>query len=332
VGYPKLDPKAVIPDESTDSTLQRLMSVRRMKQRLAPDENRSEKLKEACRDFEAVFINKLWKQMRASVPKDGYLHSKEEDMYVSMFDWEMSRKMSSAGGIGLGDMLFEQLSQTLKAAGSSSGGVPPRVPPGVPVNRGLDAAETGNSRSVEGVAAGEPDPEQNLMRKVDALADDVVERLGGGEARTRAPLAPGYREADFPRVDWPTDGNDAGAMRRIDPSGGGEAGLAFNAGKNAEARAVMDGRVVHAGRSEGLGETVVLEHPGGFRSIYGNLHSSLVSEGEVVRAGRKIAELSGMERQNQPELHFELLKNGRKMDPEELMQRFQASRITGKIA
>lgn len=332
MGYPKLDPKAVMPDESTDSALQKLVAVRRMKQRLAPDENKSEKLKEACRDFEAVFINKLWKQMRSSVPKDGYLHSKEEDMYVSMFDWEMSRKMSSAGGIGLGDMLFEQLSQTLKAAGSSSGGAPPRVPPGVPVNRGLEAAEAPNSRPVEGAAPGEPDAEQNLMRKVDALADDVVERLGNGEDGPRAPLAPGYREAEFPRVGWPTDGGDTGAVRKTAPAVGGEPGLAFNAGKNAEARAVMDGRVVHAGKSGGSGETVVLEHPGGFRSVYGNLHSSLVSEGEVVRAGRKIAELSGMERQNQPELHFELLKNGRRMDPEELMQRFQASRITGKIA
>lgn len=74
------------------------------------------KLRKACQDFEAVFIGQMWKQMRSSVPKEGLLHSKEEENYVSMFDQELSVKMARSGGIGLGDMLYANLSERLTLA------------------------------------------------------------------------------------------------------------------------------------------------------------------------------------------------------------------------
>ncbi len=71
-------------------------------------------LKAATQNFEAVFISKLWKDMKSTVPKEGYLHSKQEDMYMSMFDREFAENMAKAGGIGLADMIYEQLSEKLK--------------------------------------------------------------------------------------------------------------------------------------------------------------------------------------------------------------------------
>ena len=52
------------------------------------------RLRKVCQDFEAVFIGQIWKQMRSSVPKEGMLHSKEEESYLSMFDQELSLKMA----------------------------------------------------------------------------------------------------------------------------------------------------------------------------------------------------------------------------------------------
>jgi len=86
-----------------------------LKQRLTGDSgDREKQLREACEDFEAVFISKLWKGMKSTVPKEGYLHSKQEDQYMSMFDREFAEKMSKSGGIGLADMIYDQLSQKLK--------------------------------------------------------------------------------------------------------------------------------------------------------------------------------------------------------------------------
>ncbi|QJB57363.1 rod-binding protein [Pseudodesulfovibrio sp. zrk46] len=86
-----------------------------LKERLSGNSGDNEKeLRKACQDFEAVFISKIWQGMKSTVPKEGYLHSKQEEQYMSMFDREFAEKMSRAGGIGLADMIYDQLSQKLK--------------------------------------------------------------------------------------------------------------------------------------------------------------------------------------------------------------------------
>lgn len=91
-----------------------------LKERLSSEPEEKEQLRKACRDFEAVFIGKLWEQMEKSVPQEGYLHSKQEAMYKSMFNHEFSQSMAEAGGIGLADMLYDQLAQKLKQASSDT--------------------------------------------------------------------------------------------------------------------------------------------------------------------------------------------------------------------
>ncbi|MCG8530166.1 MAG: peptidoglycan DD-metalloendopeptidase family protein [Desulfovibrionales bacterium] len=76
----------------------------------------SAKLREAVEGFEAIFIQKMWQQMRKSVPKSGMFKSRDEKMWQSMYDQELSIKMSRSGGVGLSDMLYRQLSETLGEA------------------------------------------------------------------------------------------------------------------------------------------------------------------------------------------------------------------------
>ncbi|SIO39263.1 peptidoglycan DD-metalloendopeptidase family protein [Halodesulfovibrio marinisediminis] len=73
----------------------------------------SAKLREAVEGFEAIFIQKMWQQMRNTVPKSGMFKSREEQMWQGMFDQELSVKMAQSGGIGLADMLYKQLSEKL---------------------------------------------------------------------------------------------------------------------------------------------------------------------------------------------------------------------------
>jgi len=111
------DPVAIARIMQTDAVRQKLQ-VDQMRRKLAPGSTEEQRLKESCDGFEAIFLGKLWQQMRKTVDKDGYLHSKEEEAYVGLFDQEMSMKMARAGGMGLGEQLFEQLKQRLTEAGS----------------------------------------------------------------------------------------------------------------------------------------------------------------------------------------------------------------------
>jgi flagellar protein FlgJ len=72
---------------------------------------RQEKLKKACADFESLFLNYMLKSMRSSVPQDGITNKSEESkMFTSMFDENMANEIASSGGLGLGDILWRQLS------------------------------------------------------------------------------------------------------------------------------------------------------------------------------------------------------------------------------
>jgi peptidoglycan hydrolase FlgJ len=73
-------------------------------------------LRSACKKFEAVFMGKIWKQMRKGVQKSEYLNNKYEDQYTSMFDKDFSEKLADGGGIGLADMLYQQLRAKLDDA------------------------------------------------------------------------------------------------------------------------------------------------------------------------------------------------------------------------
>lgn len=74
------------------------------------------KLKKACQEMEAVFLNMLLKSMRATVPKSESNGSgMQSDTMQSMFDMEMTRNMAAAGGTGLADMMYRNLTRVAAA-------------------------------------------------------------------------------------------------------------------------------------------------------------------------------------------------------------------------
>ena len=67
-------------------------------------------LQDACREMESLFLSYLLKEMRATVDKSGFISGgKAEEIFTSMLDVELSKKMSNAGGIGLSSILLRQL-------------------------------------------------------------------------------------------------------------------------------------------------------------------------------------------------------------------------------
>ena len=73
-------------------------------------------MEKVARDFESVFVNKLFQSMRKGVPKSGLLDSSAMKMYQSMMDQEMAKLMSKGKGMGIGEMVYKDLSQLDKVS------------------------------------------------------------------------------------------------------------------------------------------------------------------------------------------------------------------------
>lgn len=124
-----LDASALVPSESGAAEQSRrelqakLAGIGGLGGRKLTPEAREKKLREACEGFESVFIQKMWQEMRNTIPKGGLMHGKEERFWQDMYDQELSKSMTSAGGIGLADMMYAQLSRNLVSASRSAAGV-----------------------------------------------------------------------------------------------------------------------------------------------------------------------------------------------------------------
>jgi septal ring factor EnvC (AmiA/AmiB activator) len=89
----------------------------------------------------------------------------------------------------------------------------------------------------------------------------------------------------------------------------------FATQRNAPVRAVSQGRVVYADWLAGLGLLIIIDHGGGYMSLYGHNARLYESVGQQVTAGQTIAESGDSGGSARPELYFEIRKEGRPLDP-----------------
>lgn len=71
-----------------------------------------EGLKQTARQFEALFLNMMMKSMRDATPKEGLFDSDQSRFYTQMLDQQLVQNLSEKG-IGLADMIVQQLSKTI---------------------------------------------------------------------------------------------------------------------------------------------------------------------------------------------------------------------------
>lgn len=89
-----------------DGTAERGNQLRRQAAQSADDR----KLREACQGFEAMFLSMMYKEMRKTVHDNPLFGtSNGEKIWQSMLDDEMMNNVSKSGGVGLADMMYEQL-------------------------------------------------------------------------------------------------------------------------------------------------------------------------------------------------------------------------------
>ena len=70
-----------------------------------------ESLREAARQFESLFTKMMLDSMRKSSMGDELFGSDQADFYQGMFDDQLAVELSRGRGLGLADMLIEQLTR-----------------------------------------------------------------------------------------------------------------------------------------------------------------------------------------------------------------------------
>jgi septal ring factor EnvC (AmiA/AmiB activator) len=118
------------------------------------------------------------------------------------------------------------------------------------------------------------------------------------------------------KLAWPVQGRLAGSFGQ--PRGAGPVkwnGVLLEAAAGTPVRAVHRGRVAFADWLTGLGLLVIVDHGGGYLSLYGHNEALLKESGDWVEPGEPIAQVGDTGGQARPGLYFELRYKGEPIDP-----------------
>ncbi|WP_234034990.1 M23 family metallopeptidase [Aurantiacibacter sediminis] len=92
-------------------------------------------------------------------------------------------------------------------------------------------------------------------------------------------------------------------------------GIDFRAAHGTPIYAATDGTVNYAGRNGGLGNFVRIRHAGGLSTGYAHMSRIAVRNGESVTRGQVIGYVGSTGLSTGPHLHYEMYRNGQKIDP-----------------
>lgn len=93
-------------------------------------------------------------------------------------------------------------------------------------------------------------------------------------------------------------------------------GIDFSAPTGTEIYSTGDGVVAETTQSKsGYGNCLVIDHGYGYKTMYAHIHKFKVKQGEKVKRGQLIATVGNTGKSTSPHLHYEIWKNGNKINP-----------------
>jgi murein DD-endopeptidase MepM/ murein hydrolase activator NlpD len=167
----------------------------------------------------------------------------------------------------------------------------------------------------EGVSAQIPDLSQmlaQLERRADlresqlaALENVILTRELKEEIHPEGrPVSSGYISSYFGERADPFDGREAFHK-----------GVDFAGTLGSDVVAVAAGVVTWSGERSGYGKLIEINHGDGYSTRYAHNERTLVAVGQTVKRGESIALMGSTGHSTGPHVHFEVLHNGRQVDP-----------------
>jgi murein DD-endopeptidase MepM/ murein hydrolase activator NlpD len=93
-------------------------------------------------------------------------------------------------------------------------------------------------------------------------------------------------------------------------------GMDFTAPTGTDIFATGNGIVKEVGRNAGYGNIVLIDHGYGYETMYGHLSRTNVKIGQTVNRGDVIGFVGSSGASTAPHLHYEVMKNGQKVNPQ----------------
>ena len=92
-------------------------------------------------------------------------------------------------------------------------------------------------------------------------------------------------------------------------------GMDFGVGYGVPILAADNGVVIHSGWYGGYGNTIILDHGGGYTTLYAHASSLSVRHGQVVKQGQMVSRCGSTGNSTGPHLHFEVRYHGNPINP-----------------
>lgn len=168
----------------------------------------------------------------------------------------------------------------------------------------------GIKSSIKGPEGGEEDHDIISTDEISNFYDDYLKKIIYNVSYT--PLGYPYRgdiTSTFGHRENPFTGENVETHKGVD----------IRAPMGAPVRAMAKGEVEFAGLRGGFGNCIMLKHGNGFETLYGHLSKILVSVGQKIDIGQQIGNVGSTGRSTGPHLHYEVHKNGEKIDPKNFL-------------
>ncbi len=159
-----------------------------------------------------------------------------------------------------------------------------------------------------------------LSSRIDDIEHSNVKKERELQAMIRArsqPVRPVPRSAGgyiYP-VNGPITSNYGYRIHPIHGTTRFHSGVDFGVGHGVPIVAAENGIVIHSGWYGGYGNTVVVDHGGGYTTLYAHASRLSVSQGQQVGRGQTIAYVGSTGMSTGPHLHFEVRYHGDPIDP-----------------
>lgn len=179
--------------------------------------------------------------------------------------------------------------------------------------------KAGQKLSIPGRARAEAPREGDYVKAGEAAVPQPKPAIGAKPAKAEPAKPVETAGAEGPRFDWPVSG------KVISSFGSGSDGL-YNEGINiavpsgTPVRAAAAGTVRYAGNElRGYGNLVLIEHAGGYVTAYAHNQALTVKRGDKVARGDVIARAGQTGNVKSPQLHFEIRKGTKSIDPKKML-------------
>jgi murein DD-endopeptidase MepM/ murein hydrolase activator NlpD len=159
----------------------------------------------------------------------------------------------------------------------------------------------------------ELEPTKSSAARKPAIDKMPTGNLESGASQSKAPLTGSQADAagTEPEFRWPARGRIIQGFKAGDNDG-----INISVPAGTSVRAAESGTVVYSGDGlKGYGNLVLIKHPNGFVTAYGNNGELDVKRGDKVARGQVIAKSGDTGNVNSPQLHFELRKGSTPVDP-----------------